>query len=175
METRDTRPRGSAFGHLRHTIFGALRSMVLAGLIFAVLGAVGTEAVGAYLAQGVPTTGTHIAAIALALVLGYAALLTVAFRALLGGIIHAMEWVVGEVEHLAGGVVRDAESVLHLPGGEHGGRSVPPTATRSAGGRSSGGMTGGVIGGVSDGTVRTSAVALLPPTATLNDLSDPEV
>jgi hypothetical protein len=174
MDTRNTRSRGSAFGHLRHAIFGAVRGVVLAGLAFAALGAIGTEAVGAYLAQGVPTTGTHIAAVALALILGYAAALTVAFRALLGGIIHGMEWVVGEIEHLAGGVVRDAESVLHLPGGERGGRAGTTTATRGAGGRSSGGLTGGVVGGVPDGTVRTSAVALLPPSATLNDLDDPQ-
>jgi hypothetical protein len=119
------------------------------GLIGVVVGVAATEAVGAALTGSVPTLPTHVAAVAIALLSGYGVAVTVAFSALLTGLVESMEWVVGEVERLAGGVVHEAEAVLHLP--ERAGPAAPG-ATVSArvgsvsgpSGRSSGGMIGGI-------------------------------
>lgn len=151
MNRPQTSSPGSAFQHLRRTLFRALRNVIVFGLTGAVLGAAATEAVGAALTGSVPVLATHVAAVAVALLAGYAAAVTVAFSALLKGMVQSMEWVVGEVERLAGGAVREAESVLHLP--EHTAPAAPVAAPAQVGTVSSpsGMPSGGMIGGIQDG------------------------
>jgi hypothetical protein len=134
---------------LRRTLTRALRDVVVVGLIVAVLAAAATEAAGAVLTGSLPTLPTHVAAVAVGLSLGYAAAVTVAFRALLGGIIEAMEWVVAEVERLAGGVIREAETVLR-PSERSASPSTPLVAARAGTSGSTAGLSGGMIGGIED-------------------------
>lgn len=141
----------SALAHLRRTLFQAIRNIVVFGLLLAVLGAAITEAVGAVLTQAVPSLPTHIAAVAVGLLAGYATAVTIAFQALLTGVVQSMEWVVAEVERLVGGAVREAESVLHLPTEREAHASpVAAAAPRGAGASGAGGLSGGMIGGISD-------------------------
>lgn len=105
----------TAFHHLRRTLSRTVIDILLFGLIGVILGGVTTEAISAALTGSFPTTPTHVAAGVIAMLLGYAMALTVAFRALLRGITQSAEWVVGEVERVAGGVVHEAETVLHIP------------------------------------------------------------
>lgn len=105
----------TAFQHLRRTLSRAPLDVLVFGLIGVLVGFAATEAIGGILTSSVPTTPTHVAAGVVAALLGYAMAVTVAFRALLMGIVQSAEWVVGEVEGLVGGVVHEAESVLHLP------------------------------------------------------------
>ena len=150
MQRPQTSAPRSAFQHLRRTLFRALRNIIVFGLIGVVLGTAATEAVGAAVTGSVPTPPTHVAAGVVGLLLGYAVAVTVAFGALLTGLVESMEWVVGEVERLASGVVREAESVLHLP--EHATPAAPAAVPAPArvgsvsgpAGRPSGGMIGGI-------------------------------
>lgn len=164
MNMRQTQTPVSAFLHVRRTIGRALRNVLLTGLVFAVIGALLTEAVGAYLTRSYPTGPTHIAALVIALAVGYAAAVTVAFRALLTSIIQSMEWVVSEMEKVANRVIQQAETVIR-PGEGTGGRSGPLSAPRTGlFSRSGAGLTDGVIVGVEDETPRASTgpLPLLP-------------
>ncbi len=105
----------SAFQHLRRTLSRTVLDMLMFGLIGVLVGGIATEAMGEILTRSVSTTSTHVAAGAIAALLGYAMAVTVAFRALLVSMAQSAEWVVGEVERVVGGVVHEAESVLHLP------------------------------------------------------------
>jgi hypothetical protein len=144
-------PAGSprtAFQHLRRTLFRALRNILVFGVLGFLLGAGVTEAVAVGV-SGVypPTTLTHVASAIIGVLLGYAIAVTIAFSALLTGLVESAEWVVSEVERLVGGVVHEAESVLHLPGELAHGASAPvPAQVGGAGpaGRPSGGLIGGI-------------------------------
>ncbi len=150
MDRRKPGSHDTAFTHLRRALTRAFRRVLLTGFIFAILGAAATEGVAVLLTGALPTIPTHVAAVAVGLLLGYALAATVAFRALLGAIVEAMEWVVERIENLAARVVQDAESVLRLPGGAAA-RSEPVTATRT--GRNTSGASGlssGTLRGVED-------------------------
>jgi len=140
----------SAFQHLRGTLLHALRDIILFGLIGLALGAIATEAVGVAMTGSLPTLPTHVAAGVVGLLVGYAVAATIAFGALLTGVVNSMEWVVDEVEHLAGGLVHEAESALRLP--EHAPPPAPVAAPVGGGSRSvpSGLSTGGMIAGIED-------------------------
>jgi hypothetical protein len=127
-----------------------LRDIILFGLIGLTLGAIATEAVGVAMTGSLPALPTHVAAGVVGLLVGYAVAVTIAFSALLTGVVHSMEWVVDEVEHVAGGLVHQAESALRLP------EYLPPAApvAAPAGGDSmrvpAGLSTGGMIAGIQD-------------------------
>jgi hypothetical protein len=145
-------PSGSprtALQHLRRTLFRALRNMLVFGLLGLILGAAVTEAVGAAVTGAYPTTLTHVAAGVIGVLLGYAIAVTIAFRALLTGLVGSAEWVVGEVERMVGGVVHEAESVLHLPEEIAHGATAPVPAQVGSGVASSR-PSGGMIGGIQD-------------------------
>jgi hypothetical protein len=114
MGTGKRRPteRLSAFEHVRTAVFHWLRTMVLMGLVFAAIGAAVTEAIGAALARSWPPAPAHVAAAVIGLALGYAAAVTVALRATLGGVVGSLEWIAGQIEEMANRVVRDAEALL---------------------------------------------------------------
>ncbi len=140
----------SAFQHLRGTLLHAVRDIIVFGLIGLALGAIATEAVGMALTGSLPTLPTHVAAVAVGLFLGYAVAATIAFSALLTGVVHSMEWVVDEVEQLAGGLVHEAESALRLP--EYPPPAAPVAAPVGIGGMSvpAGMSAGGMIAGIQD-------------------------
>jgi hypothetical protein len=137
-------PSRHIFRALRH----ALRDVLVGWFVFALIGAAATEAIGAYLTRSAPDLSTHIAAVAMALTMGYAAAVTVALRAVIRSLVGSMEWVAGEVERLTGRVVHEAESFVHESGGPS--ALVPqPAGGRARGsGSASGGMSGGLIGGI---------------------------
>lgn len=105
----------SALHHLRRTLSRTLLDVLVFGLIGILIGGAATEVIGGVLTGAIPTTPTHVAAGVVAVLLGYAMAVTVAFRALLKAIAQSAEWVVDEVERVVGGVVHETESVLHIP------------------------------------------------------------
>ncbi|HEX9037667.1 MAG TPA: hypothetical protein VF808_11830 [Ktedonobacterales bacterium] len=115
MQNSQAQAPGAALHHLRRTLSHTLTDILLFGLIGAVVGGGSAEVVGWVLTGSVPNAPTHVAAVVVAVLLAYAMALTVAFRALLKGITQSAEWVVGEVERVVGGVVHEADTVLHIP------------------------------------------------------------
>lgn len=95
-----------ALGFVRHEIGATVRHLITATFLSIILGAVLVEATGMALTWTPPSLPTHLAAGVVALALGYAAAVTVLFRALLRGIERSAEWVTGEIEDAT-------ERVLH--------------------------------------------------------------
>src|SRR5690348_18311035 len=103
----------TAFQHLRRTLFRALRNILVFGMLSFIMGAAATEVVAAVVTGVYPPTNlTHVAAGVVGVLLGYAVAVTIAFGALLTGLVESAEWVVAEVERLVGGVVHEAESEI---------------------------------------------------------------
>ncbi len=146
--TETGRVMRSGTQRVMRTLRQGVRNILLGWLAFALLGAVVTELMGWYLTRSLPTGPTHVAAVTIALLLGYAAAVTVAFRALLHSLVESVEWVGSELKRLAGRVFHEADTV------------TPPAAARQAGlavaasGRaatwSADGFSDGVIGGLVD-------------------------
>jgi hypothetical protein len=140
----------SAFQQLRHTLGRALRNIVVFGLIGLIVGAGATEAVAALLTGAAPGPLTHIAAAAVGVLLGYAIGVSIAFRALLVGMVETTEWVLGEVQRLLGGAVHEAESVLRVPQELAREAVSAVTSHESSLGGPVGGSSRSVIGGIKD-------------------------
>lgn len=150
MHQSETSTSRSAFQHLRGTLFHALRDIILFGLIGLALGAIATEAVGMAMTGSLPTLPTHVAAGVVGLLVGYAIAATIACGAVLTGVVHSMEWVVDEVERLAGGLVHEAEAALYPAE-----RSMPAAPGEPLAGRDGmrapvGISAGQMIGGIQD-------------------------
>lgn len=151
MDRRTTPSRGSAVGHIRHAVTSALREIAVSGLICLVLGGALTEVVAYLLTGSLPGTPTHVAAAVIALACGYGAAVTAALRAVLRSLGASMEWVLSEVERVAGGAIHEAESVLHVQPErpQEPGEPGEPVAARARGiGGSADGMASGLIGGI---------------------------
>ena len=123
MRKTQIRAPQTALQHLRRALSRALLDIVIYGLMGVLIGIVVTEGIGWLLTGSAPSTPTHVAAAVVAALLGYAIVVTVVLRTLLTGLVQSAEWVVGEVERFAGGVVHEAESVLQIP--EDGAHSSP--------------------------------------------------
>ncbi|HEY1390782.1 MAG TPA: hypothetical protein VGF38_19765 [Ktedonobacterales bacterium] len=149
MHQSQTSTSRSAFQHLRGTLFHALRDIILFGLIGLALGAIATEAVGMAMTGSMPTRPTHVAAGAVGLLAGYAVAATIAFSALVTGVVHSVEWAVDEVERVASGLAHEAETALHPA--EHSapaGLTLPSVGSdgmRTPAGISAGQMIGGIL------------------------------
>jgi hypothetical protein len=113
--------------HILGTLQTAFRRIFLAGLLVALIVAVGVEAASVFLSGGKfpPDGTTHLAAAALAVAFGYAVAITVAIEEILRGIVKSIELIVQETEKLAGEAIGEAEKLakgaLHEAGSlEHG-------------------------------------------------------
>jgi hypothetical protein len=87
--------------------------MVVAGLLTAISGALLVEVYGAFATGSITTLYTHVFALVFALVCAYGAIVTVLLRGVIATLVDSLEWVSGEVQRFAGGVVREAETTLH--------------------------------------------------------------
>ncbi|HEX8732283.1 MAG TPA: hypothetical protein VF725_09530 [Ktedonobacterales bacterium] len=144
MQRSQIRSPQTALQHLRRALSRAVLDIVMYGLIGVFVGIAATEGIGWLLTGSVPSTPTHVAAAVVAALLAYAIVVTVVLRTVLAGLVQSAEWVVGEVERFAGGVVHEAESVLHIPEdtthtspagvGAHAGDNSMPTQRRMIGG-----------------------------------------
>ena len=150
MHQSQTSTSRSSFQQLRGTLFHALRDIILFGLIGLALGAIATEAVGMAMTGSLPTRPTHVAAGAVGLLVGYAVAATIAFSALLTGVVHSVEWAVDEVERVASGLAHEAETALHPA--EHSTSAAPALSSVERGGtRAPVGIAAGqMIGGIQD-------------------------
>ncbi len=142
--------RPSAVAHLRTTVLRQLRTMVLVGLAFAAVGAAATEAVGAAIERSWPNVPTHVAAAVIALALAYGAVVTIALRATLAGVVGSLEWLGGQIEGMAGRVAHEAEALLprpdtHTDGASQGALLASPRATWHTAP-----LSGGGLGGLTD-------------------------
>lgn len=144
MENRIVGVLGNVAKHILHALRRAFIAISVAGLSVAVIAAIATEAVAAFLTQNFPTGATHLAAAAMAVAFGYAAAMTVAIVEILKGLVEAIELVVKEAEKLGGEAIREVEKL----GGEafH---DVGRLGRSAVGGVEHG--VGGVIGGVEHG------------------------
>jgi hypothetical protein len=117
-------PRHSPFDGVRH----ALGRILIQGLIFALLGALLTETIAIVSARALPSAPTHWIALAIGLLTGYAAIITVALLETMRGIVSGLEQITAQLEKLASHTLHDAEALLHVSDGEapsQGARSVP--------------------------------------------------
>jgi hypothetical protein len=96
-------------GLVRQEVGQALRHLIAAVLLAIAVGAVAVEMAGMVATHAWPALPTHVAAIVVALLAGYAAGVTVLFRALLRAIGRSAEWVTNEVEQAARRVLHEAE------------------------------------------------------------------
>jgi hypothetical protein len=116
MKTRTTsfsyrRPtRHVPFDGVRH----ALGRMLIQGILFALLGALLTETIAIVSARTLPSAPTHWIALAIALLTGYAAVVTVALGETVRGIVSSLERITEELEKLASHTLHNAEALLHL-------------------------------------------------------------
>ncbi|HEX6123386.1 MAG TPA: hypothetical protein VFY89_09505 [Ktedonobacterales bacterium] len=135
---------GNVAKHILHALRRAFIAISVTGLSVAVIAAVATEAVAAFLTQTFPTGATHLAAAAMAVAFGYAAAMTVAIVEILKGLVEAIELIVKEAEKLGGEVIHEVEKF----GGEaiH---DVGRLGRAAVGGVEHG--VGDVIGGVEHG------------------------
>ena len=99
--------------HMLATIRSTGRTMAVAGLLTAISGALLVEVYGVFATGSITTFYTHLFALAFALVCGYGAIVTVLLRGVIATLVDSLEWVSGEVQRFAGGVVREAETALH--------------------------------------------------------------
>jgi hypothetical protein len=99
--------------HILGTLQTAFRRIFVAGLLVALIVAVGVEAASVFLSGGKfpPDGTTHLAAAALAVAFGYAVAVTVAIEEILRGIVKSIELVVQETEKLAGEAIGEAEKL----------------------------------------------------------------
>jgi hypothetical protein len=99
--------------HILGTLQTAFRRIFVAGLLVALIVAVGVEATSVFLSGGKfpPDGTTHLAAAALAVAFGYAVAVTVAIEEILRGIVKSIELIVQETEKLAGEAIGEAEKL----------------------------------------------------------------
>lgn len=119
----------SAFDAVRQEIGATVRHLIVATFLSIVLSAVLVEAVGMAITWAPPALPTHLAAGVVALALGYAAAVTVLFRALLRGIGRSAGWVTSEIEDATERMLHDG-SRQHASGGTASmALAVPTTGT----------------------------------------------
>jgi hypothetical protein len=99
--------------HILGTLQTAFRRIFVAGLLVALIVAVGVEATSVFLSGGKfpPDGTTHLAAAALAVAFGYAVAVTVAIEEILRGIVKSIELIVQETEKLAGEAIGEVEKL----------------------------------------------------------------
>ncbi|HEV2460692.1 MAG TPA: hypothetical protein VGS80_20245 [Ktedonobacterales bacterium] len=114
MAKQQERAKLSGAQHVLVTIKSTGRQMVLAGLLTGIIAALLVEAYGAYATGSFTTPSTQVFALVFALVGAYGAIVTVLLRGVIATLVDSIEWVSGEVQRLAGGIVQEAESVLHV-------------------------------------------------------------
>jgi hypothetical protein len=117
------------FDGVRH----ALRLMLVEGLLFALLGGFLTETIAIVWTRALPPTPVHWIAVAVALLVGYAAVVTVILRETVRGIVSSLEHITAELERLASHTMHDAESLLHRVDGPETDRGMPPIRAVAAG------------------------------------------
>jgi hypothetical protein len=92
--------------------------MVTQGILFALLGALLVETIATFSARTLPSTPTHLIALGIALLIGYATVVTVALRETVRGIVSSLERITAELEKLVSHTFHDAEALLHLSDSE---------------------------------------------------------
>lgn len=113
MAKRQGRVKSSGAQHVLATIKSTGRTMILAGLLTGIIAALLVEGYGAYATGSFTTPSTHVFALGFALVCAYGAIVTVLLRGVIATLVDSIEWVSGEMQRIAGGIVQEAESVLH--------------------------------------------------------------
>ena len=148
LERRLVSLLGTTAKHLLGGMLHAIRAMLIASVVAALIGAVGTEIAAYYLTHTVLSGPADLAAAALAVIFGYAAGVTVAIEEIIRAFIQAIELIVEEAEK----VEKKAVEELGVLGREAAGEAVKfgRTALGDAGavGHAVTGAVGGVVGGV---------------------------
>jgi hypothetical protein len=111
----------------------ALRHMLVEGVLFALLGGFLTETIAIIWTRTMPPTPVHWIAVAVGLLAGYAAVITVILRETVRGIVASLEHITAELEGLASHTLHDAESLLHRVDGPEATGSTPYTQAVQAG------------------------------------------
>ena len=117
------------FDGVRH----AIRLIFVEGILFALLGAFLTETIAIVWTRAMPPTPIHWIAVAVGLLVGYAAIVTVILRETVRGIVSSLEHITAELERLASHTLHDAEALLHRVDGPDADGGTPPTRAAPAG------------------------------------------
>lgn len=139
--------RSRPFDGIRH----ALRAMLTSGLLFALLGAALTETIAIAWTRTLPTLPIHLTALAIALLAGYAAVVTVALRETLHGIVSSLELITREIEKLTSRTLHDAETLIYrtdADASQHA-QTIPP-ARRAIASTPSTMLVDGMLGGIEE-------------------------
>jgi hypothetical protein len=107
--------------------------MLVEGLLFALLGGVLTETIAIVWTRTMPPTPVHWIAVVVALLVGYAAVVTVILRETVRGIVSSLEHITAELEQLASHTLHDAEALLHRVDGPDASGGTPPTRAAAVG------------------------------------------
>jgi hypothetical protein len=156
---------GTAAKHVLNAALRAVRAIFLTFIIVALVVALITEAIGAYITRSIPPTGaTHLAAAALAIAFGYAAAVTVFVEEILRAMIKAIELIVEESEKLAVVAVHDVEKAAGAVAHEAGVVTHAAGSDASALGRGAVSVASGIVGGLAHGAqgVEHEVASLIP-------------
>jgi hypothetical protein len=159
LERRLVSLLGTTAKHLLGGILHAIRALLIASVVAALIAAVATEVAAYFLTtpHQLLTGPADLAAAALAVIFGYAAGVTVAIEEIIRSFIQAIELIVAEAEKLEQKAAEEI-GVLSRKAEEEAAR-LGHTAANDAGafGHTVTGVVGGVVGGVEHDVARVGA------------------
>jgi hypothetical protein len=111
MANEQQTTRETATERVFHAVRQAILYIALSGVSGAIAGILLTEGIGAALTRSLPGGPTHIAALAVGLLLGYAAAATATIWALVTGLAETIRALAGDVERAGQSVVHELEKL----------------------------------------------------------------
>jgi hypothetical protein len=141
-------PRETATEGVFRAIRQAILYIAIAGVLGAIVGIGATEAIGAALARALPGGSTHIAALVVGLLLGYAAAATATIWALISGIAQTIGTVAVDLERAGERVVHGLESLAEVQARPAGTTVLPPRTLSGVTARARSPLSSGVLVGM---------------------------
>lgn len=157
-----------------HAVRQAILYIAIAGVAGAILGIVATEAIGAAVTHAAPAGPTHIAALVVGLLLGYAAAATAIIWALIVGLADAIRAIAGDLEHAGERVVHELETLAGARGQQSTTTVTSPVVTGTVVSGDPPAVRTGVMAGVAS-TPPVVVAAATPPATDSSHLSAPLV
>lgn len=156
--------RSRPFDGVRH----ALRAILTTGLLFALLGAALAETIAIVWTRTLPTLPVHLIALAVALLAGYAAVVTIALRETFHGIVSSLELITREIEKLTSRTLHDAETLIYradVEASQHA-HTIPAERHALASAPSSF-LVDGMLGGIEQAPPARHETLTAPPATTV--------
>jgi hypothetical protein len=109
-------PRETTTEHIFHTIQQAILSIAIAAVAGVIVGIVAAEVVAAALTQSAPGWPTHVIALAVGLLLGYAAAASITIWELVVGLAETIRAIGGDLERASERVIHELETLAGVQG-----------------------------------------------------------